>query len=925
MSQSPLFRRPVERPRCRLLPGALLLSLLLALAGCGEDEPPSEAEQLTDMPVAGTAAVPSQLNNPQGQQVEAAQVLVTGTLVDPAQPGSGVARFTLTSEAFPGTVLTPQRQGSRFQVEVPLVLGANRLQLEAVDLNGNRTRMNRLIQRIAPPRFIRVHPANGSTLTEPRVTLTGELRSLLPLEQVQFFIDDWQLVPEATDDPHIYRFELPDVPLQVGLNRFTLRAVNPDGASEQPLRLDYVPSDSVTRPGPSIQLLAPATGRLQRAGSLVLKGRVTSPVPPVRLSVQGLPVDLVGPPGQGVFQHPVSFAAGSDRLSVTVEATDNLGQRTRRTFTFHRDATPPRLVLEDGLRPVPAVNPVHTSPFTVRGTVSDPHLASLSAGGQPVTLAPGARAGEYRFAFPLALAPGAEAPLVLKARDRAGNTTTTELRLKSEASLGLEWLQPAADTERLLEGDAPTVALALRLSQAPAGVQVTARAGGGPVQPLALDGPLATGELTLPAEAGDHTLDVRAEAADGRLLARTQRRLTLVDPQAVSLALVSATPAPNQTGVAPGAAIELHFNKPLDPAGLSLSVRETLHGKTWVNVDAPGTDFLRAQGAQLVDVARDQQPVPGETLRLPGDRSLAFFPDRPYGFGAEVFVDVRYQGQDLARHRFRVRPLPTLIIGGLADQFGRPVPDIPVALPELGLATTTNADGAFAFGFGAQAGPPIPGGRQTLLINPGFAHTGYGSERRVLRLDARRRNDLGLLRLPELSPNLPFVAVQSGQPQLVLAGGDLELDLSQARLRFARGRTAGRVQVQFFGHGEFTVPSPRGLAPLWAYGIQPRGIAVDGPVGLRLAIPALSGRRDYILPGMERVVLLGYDPAREQLTPVGIGRIDHQQVVSETPVALDRLDYLAYSLVAPRYQPLLKDVAEGRTSLLELTAVLGEE
>ena len=353
------------------------------------------------------------------------------------------------------------------------------------------------------------------------------------------------------------------------------------------------------------------------------------------------------------------------------------------------------------------------------------------------------------------------------------------------------------------KGEPVELDVAARLSRKPEGVTARARIASGQNQALGLTDTLASGTVTLPAEPGRHRLVVDVVSENNTVLASTSRYVGTVDAADIPLEVVRREPSASEQNVEPNQAVELHFNKALDPARLSVEVLETLHGKTYVNDDAPGTNFLQAKGAELHPVHRDRVQVPGEVTLLPGNQGLAFFPARHYGYNAQVFVEVGYDGERLARYRFRVRPLPTFITGGLNDQFGQPLAGVDVTLPELGLSTETNDDGAFSFGFNARPDERIPGGRHELLINPGFDTPGYGSERTTISVQQGRRNSLGLLQLPELSDRAPFQHVSSSQQTLSLAGGDLEIDVANAQLRFNRGRTSGELQVQFFPFSRF--------------------------------------------------------------------------------------------------------------------------
>jgi hypothetical protein len=133
-----------------------------------------------------------------------------------------------------------------------------------------------------------------------------------------------------------------------------------------------------------------------------------------------------------------------------------------------------------------------------------------------------------------------------------------------------------------------------------------------------------------------------------------------------------------------------------------------------------------------------------------------FYPSRSLGFGSEGFVEVTYDGQSLARTQFQVRPLPTFVVGSLSDQFGQPLADITVELPELGRRAVTNGDGSFAFGFQEAADQFIPGGRYRLQVNAGLKTPGFGSLIKTVNLQEGRRNALGRLSLQELNRTLPF-------------------------------------------------------------------------------------------------------------------------------------------------------------------------
>src|SRR5690606_25006284 len=339
-------------------------------------------------------------------------------------------------------------------------------------------------------------------------------------------------------------------------------------------------------------------------------------------------------------------------------------------------------------------------------------------------------------------------------------------------------------------------------------------------------------------------------------------------------------------------------------------------------LDPSGADFLTAQGYQLQEVHRDNEIVPGAVSVLPGNQSFAYYANRHFGFNADVYVDVIYDGNELGRFNFKIRQLPTFIIGGVVDQFGQPLSGVPVKLTSLNRTTTTNNDGSFAFGFQEAAGNEIPGGRHELIINPDFSVPGYGTQVRTINLQQGRKNEISLSRLPELHPDIPFQLVSADQGLVSLAGDELRLDLTGARLLFKNGRTSGNLQVQFMPYSQLNAAVTPGAWPQWMFAGQPRGVAVENAISVDIKMPMLNGGYGYIPPETQLVVLMGYNPEREAIEPVGIGRIENYRVVSTGKVTFKTLDYIGYALVESSKQPLLQDVVDGKATLQQLLSML---
>ena len=176
--------------------------------------------------------------------------------------------------------------------------------------------------------------------------------------------------------------------------------------------------------------------------------------------------------------------------------------------------------------------------------------------------------------------------------------------------------------------------------------------------------------------------------------------------------------------------------------------------------------------------------------------------------------------------------------------------------------------------------------------------------------------------MPFLNPDIPFRPVSSGQAEAVLANGELRLDLSNARLRFPDGRDGGEVHVQFEAVGQFSHAALESVQPRWVYAIQPPEIAVSGTLGVTIEAPAWQGSYAYLPEAPVYVVMLGLDPASQQIVPVGAGLLENHTVTA-TLTELKRFDYFGYALL-PDNQQALEDYANGESSLQALIQALTE-
>jgi hypothetical protein len=326
----------------------------------------------------------------------------------------------------------------------------------------------------------------------------------------------------------------------------------------------------------------------------------------------------------------------------------------------------------------------------------------------------------------------------------------------------------------------------------------------------------------------------------------------------------------------------------------------------------------------MIEVHRENEAVPGGLAFFAGDGMIAFYPAREFGYGAAISVALRYEGKLLARSAFTIRPLPTLLSGFVADQYHDPIEGLDVMLEDLGIHTTTDARGAFQFGFGNRS-DAIRGGTHRVVVNAGLANVRYGAVRVRVTPQEGRLTSMGMLRAPQLVPTTPFAHIASRQPVASVGSGNVVWHLDQATLVFPNGQQEGDVHAQAYRGPAVAYPVATGIFPLLTYGMQPAGIRVSGTVGVDFALPAATTGMDWtkILPS--RVVLLGVDPDALQLVPVGVGIVDKAglRVRSEGPLVLGTLDFIGLTILGGNEsQTTLAKYAEGGVSLRQIASLL---
>ena len=697
-------------------------------------------------------------------------------------------------------------------------------------------------------------------------------------------------------------------------------------STQRTVQVTYQPAQTTFKP-PRFDSLTPANGSLLPGNGFVLRGQVYAEAGLDSISLNGRNLVLRESGTQLLeLKETLGIPVGQSTYSVELRARDRSGQETRQSLSWSLDQTAPVIQLDTPLVELPAENRVSEQPYPVRGTLREANPGSFQINGSDVALQPGAAAGEFRFATSLSLPLGKSVELSLEARDQAGNQTRQAYSLELNGQAAINWVIPTEGTELLNLGEPISLQVAARIEDLSAQLLPRAlllSANGDTLADAALTGDttLKSTNLQVPAQAGQYRLLAVLQNGSGQVIAQSSRAISVVTPEQVPVAIERIEPASGERAANPNDFISLYFNQAIDISKLKLDVHQSAHGKTYEDRDGLGTSELQAQGYQLVDVNFDHQPVVGSLAELPGSQVVAFYPEKDLAYNAEVSVDVTYDGQDLARIRYRVRPLPTFISGVVMDQLQQPVAGIQVRIDELGRSTQTNQDGAFNFGFGDSAAQNIPAGRYRLSLNPGQESRGYGSDSRSITVQGGVLNEIGQLQLAQLNGTLPYVPVKGGS-QLSMLGGELKLDLGNATLQFPDGRQDGDLHAQMLQFSELPYPVDPMAMPFWMYALQPAGVNVRGPINVDIAALKLADTYDYLPENGAYVVMVGLDRTAGRVVPVGAGQIDNLRILSKGVLEPGNLDLFGFALAGIEAQPVLQAYAEGQMNLRQLQAEL---
>jgi hypothetical protein len=831
--------------------------------------------------------------------------------------GETIDHVYLSSDQYAGTKFAATVSNNSWEARVALRLGSNIITAHVIDNAQEVAEAVTTIERNELPPIIEIvfdTPANNTLLTTPDVVISGRLitETLIELPQINVNNITAEVVQgqEATE----FKFTVP-LTLNEGGNTIFANSVISGQAIQQSMTLHYQPDTVQTLP-PAVGIITPQPGSTLTTENFLLSVRVLSDAGIATVFING---QAETPSTAGQIEKTFSFA-GSSQRDITIIATDNLGQTTTLDASYTLDSDTPTIQV-DSLQPYPAENTVTDNPYQISGSVTDATLLQLTLNGQALTLTPTVTPNNYHFEANIAVPAAVSNSLVFEAVDAAGNTTSAEYLLVANSNIQIEWLTPTSDAPILLETAGQMLDISARLSEVTGIGDVQVEVVGESASPLllTLDTDIASGQLTLPDVEGDYTLRISVLNTVGDVLTTSNRTIKLQSAQALALSILKITPADESNDIEPNGFFGIFFNKPIELSKLTITLHETAHGFSYVDVDAPGVSSIHARGFVLQEINRDHEAVPGLFSLLPNNTTATFYPQRDMAYGADLYLNVSYEGTELARHHFKVRPRPTFIDGAIRDNLGQAVVGVEVSIPKLNRKTVTNSEGSYSFGYGDPAANTLPKGNYQLLVNPGLKDSRFSSHTGQINIEAGARNQQPLINLPVLNKNVPFSYLSSGS-ESVLNGNELTLNATDAKYLFNDRRDQGAVHMQFLPFGSLKLPAFKiNYTPMWAYAVQPSGIQVDGDLQLEFTLPKYKGEYAYAPEEGELVVLLGANDDATRLVPVGVGEtIAGHRIRSVGPTNYKLLDYIAYARVIPDQVLDLLDYRNGKINIQEL-------
>ncbi|PMG39254.1 thrombospondin type 3 repeat-containing protein [Shewanella sp. 10N.286.52.B9] len=842
-----------------------------------------------------------------------AQIDVTGRLID----DSGIERFTMTSSHFSGTEFgVILHDNGRFTGEVPLEWGENIIELEATDRFGNISHAQAIITRQSEdlPRVKITSHSDGQVVTDQQLMLVAEVTSGLPISDLNIWLNEQRgSLTDIGNDQYTAIF--PSISLEEGENLIILKVESTAGMAQHMIKVSYQADLQVL--APVIQVLSPTLGAWVNTKNFEISAIIQSAVQP-SVSVNGYQLTAYL---QDEGRYRVSYLTKNDETSWQIDASNEAGEDSV-ALNYQIDVQAPEIQLATQLSVAPSVNLSIETPFRLEGVVRDDQAVTLSLNGEVVPIQPTSTSNTYSFSLSYNLPLNEQRNLTLKATDFAGNSTIKEYIVVNNAQMSAEIIAPSNGKEFVVESDSFNLQFVASVSNVEQASALKLQIDNGAKQDIVAINNLINTTIPMQATSGEHSVSFYAYDNNGVLKAKSTRHFNIQQLEDIPQTVIKTHPDSLQNNLEPNAFISFYFNKAIDSSKLTVQVTETIHGKTYIDETETGASILDNRGETLQDVNRDHMIMQGSIASLPGNHSFAFYPERDFGYGADVKVTINLADEELHRFSFKVRELPTLIDGHIKDNFYTSIPNVRVKLHELNRNEVTNADSAYSFGYLESGEFNIAGGSYTLEVNPERENPLFGNYIRHINIQEGRRNQIPTMILSLINKTVPFSLLQSGQGFSVHANGELELDLAQAQLRFGNGAQSGNMQFSLQDITQIGMQIPDSLPTLWVFSGQPQGVQVNGNVGVAIKAASLLGSYAYLPEDGQYTPIVGRASDTNQLDVVGVAQRQGLWMRSVGDVKLENLDYVGFAIVGFDKQVTLEEYANGNIELIQLKAEL---
>jgi hypothetical protein len=842
---------------------------------------------------------------------------------------SGVDVVFVQSDRYPDVQFNAMiNERDTFSAEIPLKNQMNLLRITARDIMANEVNKTITVNvSVAElPRITILTPENGAVFKDDRIDVSGMVRSSLPPDQIRLHLQDQVIFAQGSDGNYTFAFHQVQL-LKTGVNQLTVTAEMVHGEVQGQTSVLYDPNqteEDIVKP--QIELLQPRSETIINEFPLLVSGVATSENGIKEIFINNQEADCVGKGSSEVSFDLLFSASIKPVIPIEIIAIDSLNISNTLLIEIQYDATPPVIQLENTLiQELPVINNVNESPYPLSLILTESHLAGFSVNGNNAGVLPGSDESTWLYEARLELVRDETRYVQLDVWDIPGNRTSMELAFKLDTHVDLNIIKPEAQHIFQTADDRISIDIQVEASGLKSDDTLYAMIDNGTPIQLERLGSIANSSISITASQGTYELIIYGQDSKGIEFVKQRCQFTIENTSNIPLTVDRQVPGNNEINVEPNEFIAFYFNRSFDPEKLTITVLETAHGEIYTSTKQ-GVNFTEMNNTELVEIHRENQPVPGGLSYFPENTMAAFYPQRDYAYGGDIYITISYNKEKnvIWRSIFQIRPLPTFVQGFVADQFMTPLEGIEVVIPDLKKTATTDSNGSYGFGFGEPANQAIPPGRHRALINPNMENHTYGSVQLWINIEQNRLNEMGVNMIPILNPEVPFRRVRSYQSsKALLAENELTLSLENTLLTFPNGRTEGDIHVQFMQLNQLGYKCFPSAMPNWAFAIHPIEIKVSGEIQMTFNIPDLYGMNDYVKKLSKYVLLIGLDEHSLQIVPTGVGRVDtlKNQVISEK-IEITRLDYLGYALVPSEAQSILEQYIKGEIGLREMIGMI---